>query len=197
MLDKNNKYVVLILADETGCTPAGAAFEWGRNASARSALSAYGEEIPTPCFAVAIPLSQWRDKWETIFHYTSSSNHCKLNYCYKMRASLRPHLTTLFNTFEVIWTGNSTDIAYDENGVRNHGYGGEVVTVGRSNHSVSTFDGMIRKRFGWSERECRAQIKYLGCWFYSIDAPDGHCKRGARGGYVSANSTDLQEMLDA
>lgn len=203
-LDKNHKYIVAIFSDETGRTPAGAAFDWkgGKtHAAARAALSPYGEEIPVPLFAVAIPLSAWRDKWEAIFHNTSSSNHCKEGYCYKMMASLRHHLDTLYDTFDVIWEGVSTDIAYytDADGKRvlNHGYGGEVVTVGAPNHSREVFDGLIRRTFGWSERECRAQVKYMGAWFYATTAPDGHCSRGARGGYVSANSTDINELLNA
>ena len=203
----NNKYVVVIVSDEKGYTLAGSLFNWkgGKNATAdRSALSAYGEEIPVPMIAYAIPIGAWKDKYEQVFHYDGSSNHCSGGYCYKMRASIRSVLDDLERNFpRHVWEGVSTDLTFYEtkNGEvkRNHGYGGEeaVSVDGTHNPTKSAFDVLIERKFGWSVRECKAQVKYLGVWFYAVDAPDGHCKRGARGGYVSANSTDLNELLNA
>ena len=199
-----NDYMVLVVPDEKGYTALGAAFNWkaGKNAAAeRAAMSAYGEEIPVPCIAYAIPLGAWKNKYERIFHCENSSNHTSTGYCYKMRASIRYVLDDLEADFPVhVWEGTSTQIAFFEskNGkiTRNHGYGSEIATgiEGKANTTKSVFDVLIERKFGWSVRKCRAQVKYLGVWFYAETAPDGHCNRGARGGYVSANSTTLEEM---
>lgn len=202
MLTKTKKvmlqYVIVILSDEKGFSPAGAVFPWsaGKNAAAaRSALSPYGEEIPTPVIGYAIPVKEWVSVWEKHFLHTGS-NRTKGGYFYKMTAEQRKGglLERLEKAHPHFFEGLSTDLStIERNGksVNNHGYGSEYALGGKVNTNESLFDIVLKKRFGCLYREILCQVKYMGCWWYSVDAPDGHCKRGSRGGYVAANYTDF------
>lgn len=185
------EYAVIFIPDEMNLS--GIPYDWSAKGSQwRSSLSAYGEEIPYPVIGYAIPWKIWLSDFEPRFR-CSTSGRCSCGYSYRMTAAERNK--GIQNDIAKIaglpiWTGMSTEIpTYIRDGkeINNKGMSVENMLTGTFNRAISTFDGIFKRKFGCTTRECLGQIKFLGVTFHKVDDEKNKLKRGNRAGYVTAN----------
>lgn len=198
-------YVILILGDEFNKTAAGAAFDWtSRGTKNRAAMSAYGDEIPVPWIAIAIPAGTW-ERLNCSKEFGGKSNHTIDGTAIRMSAAARDFVQNqLLPVCKIVDSGLSTEISsyFADNGKVEHntGKGAEVRTTGgyNTNHG-DPVDGIIRLRVGAVLKNCRVQVKASLPTFRREDVPDNSkpgqfYRRGTRAGYSTANSLiDLRE----